>query len=798
MNKFQHATQSDVLDDIAFTDIALKDIALKGSTQRGSLKTSSQTAGGGAVGVAEPEVEAIDAADSEAEGFDVAGLGLERFEAERLEAIALGSVSLGNSRVADAPEADAAEIDADEFDADEFVVDDFGATEFDADEFTAEELNAAHFDAALRRDEFDSAEFESAEFDGAEFESAEFDSAEFDSAEFDSAEFDSAEFDVNGRSAQNVTADLDDAIDLDDAMDPDDAVDAVGEVMEVEVIDAQDRDRSYEVYQEGSLTYFRYYLDDEEDGGFYDHEAIASPRPFLSAGAMGVGVLAVTFGVGLLVAEATNRRAQNRIKTDIADASQQPIGSKRVTTQVKGDPAFPESLKPDWSSADKAFGKSVTAKSGKESLLAKSTSAEDKVSLAAAKLKGDATQIAAASAAKPGTSASTWNSSAAATPYIPPAMAVMPIVTPNYQVVASGKLSPAPIPKLTAAPVQATGLVSAEQRQLAMRIEAMRKASNGQAAQSAQQTLQTSSGLAQAATDSVWLPNPDRRTYVTDPVRPAAGELVTPAAGAYAASSQVRKGGAEGNGTTDNAVAAAPTQPSLLDAPSGAVSNDALQRAELQKQLMNQAIAKPVSGLLVVPVSAPASGAEVIPLDAVPSTSSFMQRQLPSGEAEDELLLEAQVPSDGFTVAVIPAGVEGQTAVQSLQELMAGASSAAQSSSASPQTLPQALPRPLTQGVAQEAVRASDQLSRFRVLSLNPADYNQLWRMSANSSDRLMAPVYGFVDYQRSVIAVVQGNSVSNGVSTGVAARIAPAVERSDVQQLAQALTPAAGELSRR
>lgn len=201
---------------------------------------------------------------------------------------------------------------------------------------------------------------------------------------------------------------------------------------------------------------------------------------------------------------------------------------------------------------------------------------------------------------------------------------------------------------------------------------------------------------------------------------------------------------------------------------------------------MNQAIAKPVSGLLVVPVSAPASGAEAIPLDAVPSTSSFMQPQLPSGEAGDESLLEAQVPSDAFTVAVIPAGVEGQTAVQSLQELTTGFGSAAQSSSLSPQ--------PLTQSVAQEAVRASDQLSRFRILSLNPADYNQLWRMSANSSDRLMAPVYGFVDYQRSVIAVVQGSGVGNGV----ASRIAPAVERSDVQRLAQALTPATGELSRR
>ena len=61
-------------------------------------------------------------------------------------------------------------------------------------------------------------------------------------------------------------------------------------------------------------------------------------------------------------------------------------------------------------------------------------------------------------------------------------------------------------------------------------------------------------------------------------------------------------------------------------------------------------------------------------------------------------------------------------------------------------------PVAIARGAAQQ-VQALSQVPGFRVLSVAARDYQSLWRVSRGSQDRL-APLYGFVDYQRQMIVV--------------------------------------------
>ncbi len=749
MNNFQHATKSEVLDST-------------------SLESSSAT------GVASPETEEFDNISLDADALNNSMLNDSMLGADTTDRPASNTFTFNHGNL------EQYEFDADDFDMDALDEDDVAIGASDS-------VSGSTLDDEVSGDVSD-------------------DIYDADLSDMPLTDADILEGEMPGDN---------DVID-------DETFDTIGEVMEVEVIDSEEQDRSYEVYQEGSLTYFRYYLDDEEDGGFYEPDGPVSPRPFLSAGAMGVGVLAATFGVGLLVAEGTNRRAQEATKGTVADAStqQQPIGSKRIKTEAKGDPASPESLKPVWSAADKAIGKSITAKSSNSGLLAASKP-EDKVSLAAAKLAGGGTAIAAASSAAP---SSTWNSSAAATPYVPPAMAVTPIVTPNYEVVSASALPAVPLPKLSAVPTQSLSSYSAiteEQRRLTQRMEALRNANNPDytSAQTALQTVPTLN--TSTTTPAAWRPDGDARTYVTDAIRSDSAALVTPVDGAYSsytapsneASSVLPEPSTVGLENED--VAIAPTQPNLLEAPPNSQSEAARQRAELQKQLMNQAIAQPVTGLLVVPVSTTPGAPEVTPLSNFDGTtlvepgvtesgvtesgvtesgvtesgtileSSIELEPIPVDVNEADPLLEAQVPAGTLMSRAIPTAqditamnveqvsvqFEEENIVESLQELLTLAQK------------PQVLLQPLTMTAAQEVLQSTQELEQFRVLRLASADYNQLWRMTARSSERLLAPAHGFVDYQRNVIAVMEGNALN------------AALERDGVRQLAQALTPAAGEL---
>ncbi|NJN32486.1 MAG: hypothetical protein HC824_20225 [Synechococcales cyanobacterium RM1_1_8] len=59
----------------------------------------------------------------------------------------------------------------------------------------------------------------------------------------------------------------------------------------------------------------------------------------------------------------------------------------------------------------------------------------------------------------------------------------------------------------------------------------------------------------------------------------------------------------------------------------------------------------------------------------------------------------------------------------------------------------------LSRAVALSALGEAEQLSEFRILSLNTPSYQQLWRNSSRS-DAAFAPVHGFVDYQENIIAL--------------------------------------------
>lgn len=61
---------------------------------------------------------------------------------------------------------------------------------------------------------------------------------------------------------------------------------------------------------------------------------------------------------------------------------------------------------------------------------------------------------------------------------------------------------------------------------------------------------------------------------------------------------------------------------------------------------------------------------------------------------------------------------------------------------------------PLTQQESQE-VAMRDRLGQFKVLRLNQPEYQQEWRTSNGDADS-PAPTFGFVDYPRQVIAVIQ------------------------------------------
>ncbi len=562
-------------------------------------------------------------------------------------------------------------------------------------------------------------------------------------------------------------------------------VDTIGEVMEVEVLDESGQERSYEVYQEGSLTYFRYYLDDEENGtdyyGMGDREAGISPRPFLSAGAVGVGVLAATFGVGLLVAEMTNRGSEAKVAND--DAEQRPIGGKELTAAAKVATTAPEAGKPDWSSPNKTLA--TKAGSSKTDSLLTAASA-DKISSAATKLEAQVKTATKPTANPLGAAAmaSTWGVSGAATPvgasnpYLAPVASATSAARPNYQVVSMSSLPPISLGQRPGAPGPAAA-VAEEQRRLAARMAAIRNANNASIASADVASASTSDPYTLSAAVSPWRPDLPKRTYVADPVQLPPSNVRVQQPEAIAATSTPSY-------ANSGLLAAPETNP---------VSAAAMQRAEEQKQKLTQAIAKPVAGLLLVSVdgqtpTATQPSLQAQPLPVAPPAPAVqtpviqpIMEENPTNEDED--LLQAQGIAE-------PAGL-----VQSLQQLI----TLAQSSSSIPKSYP------LTQEVAQEALRSSNQLAQFRVLSLNATDYQQLWRMTAQSADRLLAPMHGFVDYQRHVIAVVDGdvNAALPETTTAVALSDSPAIannltsgfdfQEDKVQALAQALTPQTGRL---
>jgi len=138
--------------------------------------------------------------------------------------------------------------------------------------------------------------------------------------------------------------------------------DASIEVVDVEILESQEQEQSYEVHQDGTLTYFQYFLDEEDSAfgpgyGEWRNEANSSPRSFVSATAVGVGVLAATFGAGLLMAEATNRNSisdgdSGSFETQAkAEAERTDAGESAGLAKASG----PEAATPDWSATQKAL-----------------------------------------------------------------------------------------------------------------------------------------------------------------------------------------------------------------------------------------------------------------------------------------------------------------------------------------------------------------------------------------------------------------------------------------------------------
>ncbi len=617
----------------------------------------------------------------------------------------------------------------------------------------------------------------------------------------------------------DAVADSIDAEIASDEQEVTESFDASVEVVDVEILESQEQEQSYEVHQDGTLTYFQYFLDDESETfgpgyGEWRNETNSSPRSFVSATAVGVGVLAATFGAGLLMAEATNR--SNLSKNDSFEAETTANEDERNASEASdlAKTSNPESAMPDWSSTQKALA--VSQGSAKANpALGKTTPATSSVTSKLAPLAqswGTAMPLPpvlapTASIASPSITAASLPTPAASLP-TPPAItasqpapaAVLPPL-PTYQVV-----QPISSPGALSSRTSSLSRNDQEADQLKERLDALREGSIASpiAPNSVPVTSDGSASLLDGP-DNRWVSNVPSQVNV--PINPDGTTIEnvfeSPSQASLTDSPYTNPSVASSPNSAPSTLTSAPTPVAAAPQVSPLELAPVIIEPPHQAASLNETVVPPVAGLLPTPTT-PAAGQsgnnDAVPQAVAPenetveATSQASRVIPPQDRAAMEITpgaiaLEVIPPSVSAPVLTAPpeaaptvsrAAAEkpamiAAPAMEKQQPQRAVAQTALAPTAQSPElaVLPQGLnslteltriqsPRPLalSRDTARAALDNAEQLEQFMVLPLSVREYQRLWRDSGNEGT--FAPVHGFVDYGQNVIAVVVPRGEAN------------------------------------
>lgn len=594
------------------------------------------------------------------------------------------------------------------------------------------------------------------------------------------------------------------------------------EVVDVEIWDSQEQeDRSYEVHQDGTLTYFQYFLDEEDSAfgpgsGDWRGETVSSSRSFASATAVGVGVLAATFGAGLLMAEATNRNSISENQEGSFEAQAKADAERKASEASElAKASSPETTTPDWSATQKAIAVSQGSAQANPALgSVVSPSASSVTSKLAPLAQSWGASVPLPAPSLPIVSPPVITTASLPTPTVAPVdlSALQPV--PSYQVIQppSSTASSTPLP----APPPVVAAVSQDEQQLRSRMSALRDRMS--------EPIQ-SDGVP-VSTDGTLLDGPDERWVGNVPSR-----VNVPL---------------NQDGTTLDSAFQSPELPSLTDSPysnpsvastpavmspSTASVNTATptpiaaapQASPLhlapvvpphQASSLDEKVVAPVAGLLPTPV-VPAQSEPLSPrASATPANTAAQATPAvrPANNTTDTNpeMISMEVTPGAIALEVIPPAVSTPvlTSVPAATTPANATEVDVAKAAIQPATAPVAETKKLSQGItslteltdiqsprplalsrdtARAALANAEKLDQFRVLPLTVGEYQRLWQESGN--DGTFAPVHGFVDYGQNVIAVV--------VTRGEASTVGSAAKDSNrLQPIDEVKAPTLTEVS--
>ena len=625
------------------------------------------------------------------------------------------------------------------------------------------------------------------------------------------------------------------------------------EVVDVEILESQEQERSYEVHHDGTLTYFQYFLDEEDsafgpDYGDLRSEANSSPRSFVSATAVGVGVLAATFGAGLLMAEATNRNSLSDNRQDSVEA-QKKAEAERKASEASGSAraSSPDVAVPDWSETQKAIAvsqSSETATPNLGSLVSPSASSVTSKLSPLAQSWGTSVPL-------PPPRLPIAPAPIVATAALPTTPTVAPVdlsalqPVPSYQVVQPTTSAAATVP-LPNPPVAET---TRDEQMLRSRMTALRDRMAVPVAAS-EVAVSYDDNLLEGP-DERWVGNVAQRVNVPLNENGTTLDDALNSSTAPSLTDSPYGNPAYGSPAVANAPASMPPNRASVDtggprpiatAPQAYPLNLSPVVPPHQTSSLNEKVVAPVAGLVPTPV-APA------PVEALPPQASTAPPHAVSEQVaqttEPEKISEAsqqqssmEVTPGAIALEVIPPTLspplleapqqdtvemsDAPAAVESLsvdpafapqpatavRRAAAAQPTATQASVASGEAfelvaskagMPKGItsldeltdgqssrPLALSRDTARAALANAEQLDQFRVLPLSVREYQRLWQETGN--DSTFAPVHGFVDYGQNVIAVV--------VTRGEVNQASAVGEDADLQRTGAAEAPILTEVS--
>lgn len=469
--------------------------------------------------------------------------------------------------------------------------------------------------------------------------------------------------------------------------------------------------RPYEVYTEGSLTYFRYYLEGNAPQGTEQPQRLNWSGPAqqgLPIGWIGGGLAAATLVGGWLFTQGTlpfEQPTPKRANDQQSQERKSALANIQLNTGVPKSVAAPEALKPSWAKPPAAGAKTPGVKSAPDI----PTVATAPSTLSAVNAILQANRLRALQGMSPLATLPTSRAGAAiAAPpnysVVSPRTLPMPVaMTPGAAVVAGtpqpmvgskvGAASPAAMPSKTPSTI-----ATADELQLQRRAALMQQGN-----QAIERDLETNALTNAEAASGQWV----QVSVPTSPLYTPPGTPSSLQAGAQVSPSALLET-ARANGriqavNSQNVNPQASTQPTV-------------SRSRLAPPESTAPEANPGVDISPDPIAV-AAGAGL-----VPRTPGATARTTTSRTTPDALPL------------------------RSVQDILQNFVIVQQSNR----------PRPLALALqaVQEVLALTQPLNGLQVVPLNTKEYEQEW-VASNGSGKATAPSHGFVDYQRGLIAIL-------------------------------------------